>query len=169
MNEPEPEEIRWRVERAEGYLLLNMVQAARAQLESIPTPCQSAEPVREAWLQQAMAEKDWPQAAARAAQLRRDKPAHPEFWVWEAYARRRADGLPAARSILEEARKLFPAVGIIPYNLACYACVAGELETARLLLIEAFRRAPDMAGTAGEDEDLRPLWEELETLASMGG
>lgn len=168
MSESVPEEIRWRVERAEGYLLLHMVKAARAELEALAAPTHALGVVREAWLQQAMAEKDWPKAAVLAEQLRVKNPARAEFWVWEAYSRRRAEGVAAARTILEEALKLFPAVALIPYNLACYACSEGELDAARRLLATVLTRTPDLAAIAAEDEDLRPLWDELESLAHGG-
>lgn len=163
--EPTPP-LHWRLERAEGFLLLNMCAAARAELEALPPDLRASVPARVAWLQVAMAEQDWAQAAALASRLRADEPLRPEFWIWEAYARRRHESVAAARAVLEQARQAFPRIGVLAYNLACYACVEGDLAQARPLLREAFQLAPHLAEDAGEDEDLRALWADLDGLTA---
>ena len=61
---------------------------------------------------------------------------------------------------------MFPALGIIPYNLACYACQLGDLEAARSWL----RRSITLDGRdtviarARKDPDLKPLVPELSGL-----
>ena len=72
-------------------------------------------------------------------------------------------GLAAAQEVLRPAFERFPAEAIIPYNLACYACQAGQLDEARRWLDHAFQRGkPDpIKRMALADPDLRPLWEEL--------
>ena len=165
MSEAPSPPLHWRLERAEGFLLLNMAAAARSELEALPPEVRDSVPARIAALQVALAEKDWPQAAALARQLRAEDPRRPEFWIWEAYARRRHESVAAARAVLAQARQAFPRIGVLAYNLACYACVEGELAQARPLLREAFQLAPHLAEDAGDDEDLRPLRAELEGLA----
>lgn len=164
MSEEADSPLHWRLERAEGFLLLNMSAAARAELDALPPEVRDSVPARVAWLQVAMAEQDWAQAAALAGRLRAEEPLRPEFWIWEAYARRRHESVAAARAVLEQARQAFPRVGVLAYNLACYACVEGDLAQARPLLCEAFQLAPHLAEDAGEDEDLRALWAELDEL-----
>ncbi len=163
--EPTPP-LHWRLERAEGFLLLNMTAAARAELEALPFEVRDSVPARVAALQVAMAEQNWPQATTLASRLRSEEPLRPEFWIWEAYARRRHESVAAARRVLAQARETFPRIGVLAYNLACYACVEGELAHARPLLREAFQLAPQLAEDAGDDEDLRPLWAELDGLTA---
>ena len=108
-----------------------------------------------------MVNEDWPLAANLAESLAGDCPEDCALWIEWAYAGRRADGIPAARTILMKAWDRFPRVATIPYNLACYACCEDDLEKARDLLSRAFALDPAYREIAGEDEDLEPLWGEL--------
>jgi tetratricopeptide (TPR) repeat protein len=67
----------------------------------------------------------------------------------------------AAQRVLREARAIHPNVGMIAYNLACYACMLGDLEEARILLQIAFSLDPLLRKTALDDPDLEPLWIDL--------
>lgn len=53
-----------------------------------------------------------------------------QWWISWAYATRRWDSIESAKSILLTALKKLPLVALIPYNLACYECLLGELEAA---------------------------------------
>ncbi len=55
--------------------------------------------------------------------------------------------------------------GTLLYNLACYAALDGDLDGARRLLPDAFRRRPDLHSFALEDSDLEALRVELPGLA----
>jgi hypothetical protein len=55
----------------------------------------------------------------------------------------------------------FPNEAIIKYNLACYFCQLGEIETAKNYLKKAFEIDLNWRTAALEDEDLKPLWESL--------
>lgn len=47
------------------------------------------------------------------------------------------------------------------YNLACYDSVLGELEMAKARLQHALKIDPGMRLAALDDEDLKPLWDEI--------
>src|SRR4051812_13447381 len=78
-----------------------------------------------------------------------------------AYATRRADSIEAARLILLQAAERLPNIAIFHYNLACYECQLGDIETAKERLRRAFEIDPDFRCIAVEDSDLEPLWRTL--------
>jgi tetratricopeptide (TPR) repeat protein len=83
-------------------------------------------------------------------------------WVISlAYATRRAEGLNAARDILITALPKFPRAAIIYYNLACYDCQLGKIDSAKQYLKQAFQINSTWRLRAFEDEDLEPLWASL--------
>jgi hypothetical protein len=63
--------------------------------------------------------------------------------------------------ILLNAQATFPKEAAIPYNLACYYCQLGEIETAKRYLKKAFEIDLNWRKAALEDEDLKPLWDSL--------
>ena len=81
----------------------------------------------------------------------------PQFWISLAYAVRRSKSIKAAEPILQDARRKFPAVALISFNLACYAAQESRLEEAKLLLSEALRLEPELQALAETDPDLAPL------------
>jgi hypothetical protein len=54
-----------------------------------------------------------------------------------------------------------PNVAIFHYNLACYMCQLGELEKAKVRLHRAFKLDPGLRVMALDDEELKPLWDEI--------
>jgi len=74
--------------------------------------------------------------------------------------------LQVAWDSLFPAMEKFPEEGIVPYNLACYACQLQQLDVARIM----FKRALSL-GDKGQfkkmalrDPDLQPLWDEFREL-----
>jgi hypothetical protein len=55
--------------------------------------------------------------------------------------------------------------GTMLYNIACHRALTGELEEARRLLRDAFRRRPDLLEWAEQDPDVAALRGELQALA----
>ena len=64
---------------------------------------------------------------------------------------------------LIDAEAKFPREAAIPYNLACYYCQLGEIEKAKRYLKKAFEIDLNWRKAALDDEDLRPLWDLLQT------
>jgi hypothetical protein len=50
---------------------------------------------------------------------------------------------------------------MIRYNLACYECQLGNLDSAKLYLEQAIRMNPGFRKQALDDPDLDPLWKAL--------
>ena len=151
-----------------GWIELKNLPEAETELAQISAENQAHPDVLEVrWL--LCAEKrDWAAALAVARQVMAVAPERASGWLHQAYAARRSPGgsLAAAWQALLPAAEKFPKVSIIPFNLACYACQMRELDQARQWLRRAFQ-----AGTKAEiktmalrDEDLRPLWDEIEGM-----
>jgi tetratricopeptide (TPR) repeat protein len=70
-------------------------------------------------------------------------------------------GLSQTTRELLNAEPKFPKQAVIKYNLACYFCQLGDLESAKKYLKRAFEIDPNWRLQALEDEDLEALWESL--------
>lgn len=142
---------------ARGYLELGLVAEAAAELEHVGPPENEAlefAAVRLAILQE---RADWPALREAAADLVRRLPEEPAGWVTWAYAVRRADSLAAAEKILLEAEQRHPAEATIQFNLGCYACQRGDLETAQRRVDRAIALDAKFSAAAANDPDLAPL------------
>ena len=75
-------------------------------------------------------------------------------------------GLSQAWDALLPAAKKFPSEPVIAYNLSCYACQMRQLDIARHWLHRAVLvgRKESIKKMALADEDLQPLWPEIEEL-----
>jgi predicted Zn-dependent protease len=148
-----------------GWLELGAPHEALSELQSLSEENRGHPDVLEVqWLIQA-AQKDWSAAVSTANQLVQNAPERPAGWLHRAYAVRRAEGggLQQAWDLLLPAARKFPKECVIPYNLACYACQLGQLADSRRWFEMAQRAGePDtLKRMALEDEDLRPLWDEI--------
>ena len=159
-----PETLRWALQRADGFIDLKMFRPAREILDGLPDPYGGVGPCRLLRLRLAMEEEDWPVARTLAADLKNELPGQPALWIQLAYATRRASTIAEAEAVLREALAAFPTDAMIPYNLSCYACRQGDLPRAREYLRQSIARKPGFREIALEDEDLEPLWGEIEDL-----
>jgi predicted Zn-dependent protease len=157
-----PEDVRWHLVQCDGYLDLKMAAAARKELDQIPESSRRSPFYSDALLRLHIETQDWSAAADLARGLRDAMPTKPEYWIQLAYTVRRTEGIEAARTILVEGLRRFPAVAVIPFNLACYECQLGHRAEAIQYLGCAVKLEPSYAKTALEDEDLTPIWDDLD-------
>ena len=167
MQKLEPSDLH-RLNAALGWLGLNCPADARAELDSLAPGLQSHPAVLETrWLVCAH-ERNWPDALAVARAELAAAPQDSAGWLHQAYALRRTPdgGLRQAREALLPAAEKFPREPVIAYNLACYACQLAQLDEAREWLARAVKIGGKEAiqKTAFSDEDLKPLWPEIEIL-----
>ena len=157
-----------RLNAALGWLGLDSPSEARAELDAIPAARQWHPAVLEArWLLCAH-EKKWTEALTIAEREVVAMPGAANGWLHRAYALRRAPGggLAQAWEALLAVAKKFPNEAVVAFNLSCYACQMSQLDASR----EWFQRAIETGGKdaikkmALEDEDLKPLWPEIENL-----
>lgn len=155
-----------RVNAALGWLGLHSPADARVELDAIAPAQQSHPAVLEArWLLCAH-EKTWRDALAVAERELAVAPDAAAGWLHRAYALRRVDagGLAQAWDALLPAADKFPAEPVIAFNLSCYACQLQELDDARAWLKRAAAAGKEVIKKmALEDDDLQPLWAEIET------
>ena len=167
MQSLEPSDIH-RLNAALGWLGLNAPADARAELEAIASAQQSHPAVLAArWLLCAH-EENWDDALLVAELELNAVPEDSSGWLHRAYALRRVDGgglAPAWDALLPAAEK-FPTEPVIAYNLACYACQLNQLADARTWLQCAVKIGGQAAiqKMALADDDLKPLWPEIEAL-----
>lgn len=161
MTDPLPDEVKWRLEKAEGFMDLQMAERARSELNLVPEAHQQSLAWRLLRLRLAFDQHDWTLATELAKRMREEQPAVVDYWIQLAYATRRCLGVDAAKVILEEAAMRFPEIALIPFNLACYECRLGQNDAALRHLNRAFEMEPSYREMALEDEDLKPLWSTL--------
>jgi hypothetical protein len=141
--------------RAAGFLELGMPEDALAELGELPPELQSTSVALHLRVDAFFRLKDWAAALEVCLPMLDTHPEDPGWWIQTAYATRRADSVATAEPILRRGIELHPKHGLILYNLACYACVQGRHEEARLLLERAEAEAKgSYLAMAANDADL---------------
>ena len=151
-------------EAACGYAQLGMHLDANAELEKIDPFLRAAPEILALRIEIYRGLKKWELMAEIAKRLSDFQPNYVQWVVSYAYATRRADSIQAAKEILLNAEPKFPKEAIIKYNLACYFCQTQDIETAKNYLKQAFKIDSNWRLQALEDEDLKPLWDSLQTM-----
>jgi tetratricopeptide (TPR) repeat protein len=145
-----------------GYAELGMFADAIAELECVDPLNRAAPEVLAVRAAIYHGLKKWDALQVVAARLVEHDPTNVQWTVSLAYATRRAVSIESARDILLTAHPRFPKEAVIPFNLACYYCQLGELETAKDHLRRAFQIDPNWREAALDDKDLEPLWSFLD-------
>lgn len=114
------------------------------------------------WRLHAM-KKDWAGALTVARAQLTVSPERVDSWINQSFALHELKRTREAFDELVAVVEKFPKVGVIPYNLACYACQMGQIDDARIWLRRARRllgkdQLKEMGST---DPDLAPLREEF--------
>ena len=148
-------------EAACGYAQLGMFLEANEELEKIDPYCRAAPEILVVRVAIYRGLERWELMAAIAKRLTQFQPLDVQWTISFAYAVRRANSIEAAKEILLEAEQKFPKEAVIKYNLACYFCQLGNLETAKTYLKRAFEIDSSWRLQALNDEDLKPLWDSL--------
>ncbi len=143
---------------AQGFCALGMYEDANAELEEIDPFCRALPEVLEVRLHIYQGASKWELMQQIATRLAEYDPNEPQWVISWAYATRRAESLEAANKLLADAVETFPEEPIIHYNLGCYACQLGDLDSGREHLKRAFALEPKCREIALDDADLQPLW-----------
>jgi Flp pilus assembly protein TadD len=144
---------------AQGYLELGLITEAVEELDRISEPDCFSSPVLAVKMAVLHEQKDWRKLAAVAAELAERTPDDAAVWVTWAYAVRRSETLAAAERILLRAEKHHPHEPTIQFNLGCYACLRGDLATAKRRVDRAIAIEPRFTDAAATDPDLAALRE----------
>jgi len=155
----QPDRQYWRA--AVGYVELGMFQEANDQLENIDPFNRAAPEVLAVRIAIYRGLEKWKLMQEVAKRLADFQPDDVQWTTSLAYATRRADSIEAAKEVLLNAEPKFPREAAIKYNLACYFCQTGNIQSAKNYLKEAFEIDLNLRMAALEDEDLKRLWESL--------
>jgi hypothetical protein len=156
------------LDAAIGWLGLDCVAEARESLSQVdPAFRYHPDVLSVHWTLHAH-ERHWEDALRIAGEELAGWPDDAAGWLHRAYALRRVSGggLSQAWEALLPAAKKFPSEPVIAYNLSCYACQMQQLDVARHWLQRAVMagRKERIKKMALADEDLQPLWAEIEEL-----
>ena len=146
---------------AAGYVELGMFLEANAELDKIDPFNRAAPEVLALRIEIYRGLAKWELMQAIAKRLAEFQPDNIQWTISLAYATRRVESIGAAKEILLNAEPKFPNDAAIKYNLACYFCQTGDVQTAKNLLKKAFEIDLNLRLAALEDEDLKLLWESL--------
>ncbi len=147
-----------RLTYAAGYLQLDLYKEAREELAALPPEAALTPAALTLKIEISMALAEWDEVIELAPRLIHHDPSTERPWVAWAYALRELQRHTEAQEILLTGRRLIrhPST-LVDYNLACYACLLGELEEARSLLEDVFARDQSWREIARNDPDLAPL------------
>ena len=150
---------RRRVRYAQGYLGLDMLREARAELDAIPRSDQSHSDVLAMRVDLHLAAREWEVVIEIARGLVDRYPENEHAWIGWAYALREVNRIEEARSVLLEAEAQHGRTSaVLHYNLACYDALLGALKSARTRLAKACRMEKRFEEECRLDPDLRALW-----------
>lgn len=143
---------------AAGYLQLGMIPEARTEIESLGPEDRASPAALALRLELAMVEENWAEVIARAPELVARDNTGERPWIAWAYALRELKRIEEARdTLLTGARLIKKPSLLVAYNLACYACLLGDLPEARRLLDGVFAKDDSWREIAREDDDLADL------------
>lgn len=149
------------LDAAQGYLGLTLPMEAWDELEEIPARLRAMPVVLQLRINVCRALRKWELMAEIAAHLSKLQPDESSHFIDLAFAARRLRGESAALEILDQAKSRFPTDALIPYNLACYRAVGGQIDEAKQLLAEAFSLDASLRATSLDDPDLVSVWDSL--------
>ncbi|MFT3781402.1 MAG: hypothetical protein QM790_05240 [Nibricoccus sp.] len=146
------------LEYARGYIELGLVADATTELENIEGEERDSLAVRRVWVDLHMEAKRWKQAVELAEQIAPSSPEDEQIWISWAYALRELHKIKEAQDILLRAEKEHGHKNaILHYNLACYACLLGDLITANKRLKRAIKLDKRFEDEWAKDPDLKAM------------
>jgi len=141
-----------------GYLGLNLLAEARAELALIKPADRETPDVLLVEIELAMAKSAWSRVITLAAKVTRGVPELERPWIAWAYALREQNHIGDAYDILIMAEEVVEnPSALLDYNLACYCCLMDDLTEARRRLKRACAREPEWKSEAASDPDLTAL------------
>lgn len=153
---PHPDNLH--AQAAEGWLELGNDVEAKVELEKISRPNQSHPDILELrWHVHAHA-REWDHCVDAASAIIKQAPDQADAWIHRSYALHELKRTQEALDQLLPVADRFPALWVIPYNLACYCAQLARLEESRAWIKKALAIDRQSVETsAAEDPDLKPL------------
>ena len=151
---------------AAGWIELGDIAEAERELAKLPRECRDhPEALLVRW-ELAAQKKDWEEAHRCGRIVAEQMPERSDGWIKQAYALHELKRTQDAYNILHQVAGRFSFISVVPYNLACYSAQLGNINEALSWIQEAVKigGVKEIIGMALKDDDLRPLWSELEKL-----
>jgi Flp pilus assembly protein TadD len=150
--------IQRRVQYALAYTVLNLLEEAADELETIPVAERATAEVVTAYVELHMAARHWEVVTRVARELTELAPAEERGWIAWAYALRELQRVEEARAVLLQVEpQLGKTSALLHYNLACYECLLGNRAEAKRRLATACRMEKAFKEDAQHDPDLAAL------------
>ena len=142
---------------AQGYCELGMTADALAEIESVPAELQRHEAVVELRLIILMQARRWKAALAAGRELTKVSPEKNIGYIHSAFCLHELGHTEAARQMLLAGPETLHAEPVFHYNLACYECMLGHFDLARVHLDKSFDLDKKFRDYAQTDPDLEKL------------
>jgi hypothetical protein len=147
-----------RVRAAHGYVELGMTDEAFGELEKLPAEVQDRLEVVLVRMEILRQEERWAEGAVLGKSALSHHSACGELYLIAAYAVRRHQGIEQAKAVLLSGESVLAKDAMFHFNIACYECQLGDLESAKVRLETAFALDAKYRRVGREDPDLQPLW-----------
>jgi tetratricopeptide (TPR) repeat protein len=142
---------------AQGYSELGMVEEALEELDRLPPSIQCRPDILEVRVVVEMQAKRWERSLELARQLCVAAPETAGGFIHAAFCLHELGRTSEARAILLAGPESLQEEATYHYNLACYECALGNLESARAHLERSISLDGKLREFAKRDEDLAPL------------
>ncbi len=151
-----------RLRTAEGCIELGMYAEADAELGKIDSSCPALSRVLALKLCSYAGMAKWELMAAVAENLAKHNPNDVQWAIWWAYSVGKGQAIEAAKAILIRALQIHPNDPRLHYALCCYESRLQHFKMAKRHLARAVQLDSRLKLVALNDEDLQPLWSEIE-------
>ncbi len=148
----------------EGYLQLEMLEDAEAELALLEQLHGHAVPVRRLRLLLQMRRQRWPEAVQLAADLCEQHPDNADLFIQYALCLHETGQTEEAIERLVHGPRSLRQSPVFYYNLGCYHARLGRLADAAILLRQSFRMDQRLARFALQDPDLESLRDQLPAM-----
>ena len=155
------EDFQKRILAAQGYHELGLWREAWRELDGLSDAAQHRPDVIEMRILILINERKWREALTLSRQLAEIAPKEEGGWVHAAYCLHELGRTREAVQALLSAPPSLREKAIFHYNLACYSCVLGQIDTAREALFRSFAMDKRYRDYARSDRDLDALKDEL--------
>jgi Flp pilus assembly protein TadD len=150
------------LEYARGYIALGLVNEASEELAAIDLAARKSVEVLRVCIDLHMESRQWARVVEVAQPVCQAMPTDEGAWIAWAYALRELQRVKEAQAVLLRAEPLHgETCGVLHYNLACYACLLGDIQEARRRLAKAGMMDERWKAAVRDDDDLRALWDDI--------
>ena len=147
-----------RLQYANGYLDLGMVDDAEAELDAISDDDQYDYGTLSMRTRLYSERKDWERMESMSRDLIALDDNEVFGWVNLAYALRELERVEEAKETATQGLARQPKEAVLWFNLACYCSLLGEVEDASTHLDKAIELEKSFESSAVDDPDLENLW-----------